>query len=114
MYWDQRLQIVVHKSLVAANIARNSQIVEGHEDAVCADKGKPEVNLAQSLVHHAAEHFREPEVRSAENAENGRNRHHQMEVSHHEVGGVKHDVNRGLCQEEAADPAADKHRDKTQ
>ena len=114
MHRNQVHQVIVGESLITADVAGDSQVVEGHEDAVSADEGQPEVDLAQSLVHHAAGHLGEPEEGSAEDAEDGGNRHHQVEVAHHEVGRVQHDVDGGLSQEEAADAAADEHRDETQ
>ncbi len=71
--------------------------------AVSSDEAAPEVNLAQCFVHHAAVHFGEPEICSRKDAEHCRHAHHQVEVADDEVGGVQHDVDRGLRQKEAAD-----------
>jgi hypothetical protein len=54
------------KARIAANVADQSEIVEGHEDAIGADEGEPEVQLAQSFVHHAPGHFAEPEIGAGE------------------------------------------------
>ena len=55
-------------------------------------------------------HLGKPEVGSGEDAEHGRNGHHQVEVADHKVSRMQHDVNRRLRQEESADPAAHEHR----
>src|SRR5271155_2349331 len=109
---DQRLGIVVDESLVAADASCNSQIGKRHKDAIGTDKGEPEVNLAQSFAHHATKHLGKPEISSSENTKDGCYPHHQMKVSDYEVGGVQHNVDRRLRQEETAYPATDKHRDK--
>ena len=67
------------------------------------------MKLAERLIHHPPKHLGEPEVGSGKNAEDGGYGHHQMEVTHHKVGGMQKDVKRGLRQEESADAAADKH-----
>ena len=108
---NQGLHILGCKRLVAADIAGESKVVEGHEDGISADEAAPEVNFAQCFIHHAAVHFGEPEIRSRKDAEHRRHTHHQVEVADHEVGRVQHDVNRGLRQKEAADASGDEHRD---
>ena len=50
----------------------------------------------------------------AENAENRRDGHHQMEMTDHEISGVEQDLDRGLRQEESAHAAADEQRDEAQ
>ena len=48
-----------------------------------------------------------PEVGAGEDAEDGRDAHHEVEVRDHEVRAVQVDVDRGLRQEEAAQASAD-------
>ena len=66
-----------------------------------------EVDLAQRLVHHPPEHFREPVESAGEHAEDGRHAHDHVEMAHHEVGVVEVQVQRRLAQEDAAQPAGD-------
>ena len=91
-------------------MAGQAQEVHGHEDAVDADEGEPEVDLAERLVQHPAEHLREPEVRGREDAEDRRHAHDQVEVRDHEVRVVQVQVERGLRQEEARQAAGDEQR----
>src|SRR5580692_2434791 len=113
MYRDKGLKVIIHEGLVATDIASQSQIMKRHEDGVSADKREPEMNLAQGLVHHAAEHLGKPEVGAGKDAEHRRYSHHHVEMSDHEIRGMQHDVNRRLRQEETAYSAGDKHRDET-
>ena len=106
--------IIIDKGLITAHIACHTQVVEWHEDAIRAHEAKPEMYFAQSLVHHSPGHLGEPEVGSGEDPENCRHRHHHVEVSHHEIGRVQHDVDRGLRQKKAADAAADEHGNEAQ
>src|ERR1700735_3085530 len=43
---DERDKVIVGESLIAANVARHSQVVERHEDAVGANEAEDEVGLA--------------------------------------------------------------------
>ena len=72
------------------------------------------MQFAEGLVHHVAGHLREPEVGAGEDAENGGHTHHHVEVSDDEVGGMEIDVDRWLREEEAADAAADEHRNEAE
>src|ERR1700675_647442 len=114
MHRDQRLQVVKYECRVAADSPSYSQIMERHENAICPHEAEPEMNLAQSFVHHASAHLGKPEISSRENPEHGGDAHHHVEMSHHEIGRVKHDVDRGLSQEEPTDTAAHEHRNKAQ
>src|SRR5208283_242026 len=71
MHRDQWDQVIVGKSLVAADVAGNSEVVERHKNAIGSDETQDEVGLAQSFVHHAPSHLREPEVSSGEDSEHG-------------------------------------------
>ena len=108
----QRLQEVVLVGVVdAPHVAGDADVVHGEERPVVGDEGEPEVPLAQRLVHHAAEHLREPEGGGAEDAEQGRPGHDQVEVGDHEEGVVEVDVGRALAQPDAGEPAADEEGD---
>ena len=111
---NQRNQVVVGERRVPPDIARQSQVVEWHEDAVRSDEREPEMQPSQSLIHHAAGHLGEPEICSGKNPEDGRYAHHHVEVTDYEVSRMQINVNRGLSQEESADTAADEHGDETQ
>src|ERR1700733_3245632 len=78
-----------------------------HEDAVDAKKRQPEMPFAQRFAHHAAEHFRKPEIGSGKNTEQRRNCHHEVKVSYDEICRVKISVERSMREVEAADPPAD-------
>src|SRR5437764_10997618 len=81
--------------------------VHRREDRVNTEEGEIEVDLAESLVQHATEHFREPIERAGEHAENGCHSHDHVEVPDHEISIMKIEVERGLAEEDAADSAAD-------
>src|SRR5437879_8392819 len=95
-------------------IALQLEVVEGHENAIGTDKGEPEMKLAQGLVHHAAGHLAEPEVRAGKDTEKGRHTHDHVEMADNEIGGVQDDVNGWLRQEKAANAAADEHGDESE
>src|SRR5580700_9136802 len=61
MHRNERLEVVVNERLIAAHVAREAEVMEGHEDAVSTHEAQPEMNLTERVVHHPAEHFREPE-----------------------------------------------------
>src|SRR6266404_4690462 len=65
------------------------------------------MKLAQTFVHHLAEHLGEPEIRTREHAENRRHSHNQMEVPDYEGGVVQRNVDRSLAEEETGDTARD-------
>ena len=111
---NQRLQEIIRKRRVAADISGHSQVMEGHKDAIRAYEAEPEMKLPQSFVHHSSGHLGEPEVGCRKDAEHGSDTHHHVEVADHEVSGMEHDVDRGLSQEEAAHAAADEHRNEAQ
>src|SRR5579872_6329891 len=106
---NQRLHELHYEGLVTADVSCQTKVMEWHEDAVGADEGEPEMNLAQSFVHHAPVHLGEPEVSAGKDAKHRGHAHHHVEVSNHEIGGVQHDVERGLSQEESTDAAGDEH-----
>ena len=89
MHRDQRYQIVVNERGVAAHVSGQSQIMHRHKNAINADKRQPEMPLAERVVHHAAEHFREPEISGCKHPEDRRHRHHKVKVSHHKVRRVE-------------------------
>src|ERR1022692_1660302 len=98
----QALQIIHARGLrVAPRMTGYAQEVHGNEDRVDADEGDPEVDLADGLVHHLAEHLREPEVAAGEDAEDGRHAHDHVKVRHHEVSIVKIGIEDRLSQNQA-------------
>src|ERR1700675_3658890 len=109
----QRGHEIVHKGGITAHVAHQSQIVEGHKDAVGADEGNPEVEHAESFVHHSPGHFRKPEIGSGEDGKDCSDSHDHVEMTDDEIGGVQIDVNRGLRKKESAYTAADKHGDES-
>ena len=111
---ERALHVVVGERRVAAHVAGEAEIVHRHEDAVDADEGQEEVPLPDRLVHHLAVHLREPEVRAGEDAEHRGDAHDEVEVADDEVRAVQVGVDRRLREEEAADAAADEHRDEAE
>ena len=106
---DQVLQIGELGELrVASRMPGHAQIVHRHEDRVGADKGEPEVNLGQALVHHASKHLREPVIGCGKDAEDGGHAHDQMEMANHEIGVMQRDIEHRLRQERTAQSAGDK------
>ena len=59
------------------------------------DERRPEVELAERLVHLAAGGLREPVVDAGEQREDRARRHHVVEVADHVVGVVQVDVGGG-------------------
>ena len=114
MQGKQRLQVIVDESRVAPNIPGKAQEMKWHEDTVDADKGEPKMYFTQGVIHHAAAHLGKPEICAGENAEDGRNTHHHVEVTDDKISAVKIDVQRGLREEETADTAGNKYRDEAQ
>src|SRR5208337_5154406 len=105
---------VVHKCRITANRACEAHQMHGHEDEVHAHKSQPEVHFAQPLVHHAAPQFRKPIVETGEGRKYGGEAHGEMEVAHHEAGGVQIGINCGLRQEKSTDSSTNEQRDKSQ
>ena len=99
---------------VTANAARDPDEMHRHEDAVGADEREPEMNFAQRLVHHAAKHFREPEISGGENSEDSGDAHHQVEVRDHVVGGVQHVIHRRLREKQTRKTAGNEQRNKAE
>ena len=87
-----------------------------HDEHAAEDDGdrhdrQPEVPLAERLVHHLAEHFREPEVDGDEGAEQDGCGHRQVKVADHEVGIVQEDIGGDGAQVEAREAAQTEHED---
>src|SRR5260370_37059833 len=62
MHGDQVLHEDDFRELrIAPDVTFKSDEVHRHEDAIDPNEGEPEMNLAQGLVHHAAEHLGKPE-----------------------------------------------------
>src|SRR5712672_461625 len=114
VHGHQRGHEVVDKGCKAADVTDQTEIMEGHKNAVGAYKGEPEVHSAERLIHHAAEHLGKPEVGAGQNAEDGRYSHDHVEMAYDEVSSVEIDVNGRLREEKAADPATNEHGDETE
>src|SRR2546426_3546588 len=114
MHRDKRLEEIICERGIAAHISGHSQVMEWHKDAICAHEAEPEMDSSQSLVHHSSGHLREPEVSCCEDAKHGRDTHHHVEMAHHEVSRMEHDIDGGLSQEEAAHATANEHRNEAQ
>src|SRR5271165_2575806 len=88
--------------------------MQGHENTVDEDETQPEVHFAEGFVHHAAPHFRKPVVEAGKSRKYGGEAHGEMEMAHHEAGGVQIGIDRRLRQEKATDSSADEERDETE
>src|SRR5262249_10465386 len=98
---DHRLHGIRDESLVATDIPGKSQIVKRHESAISAYERQHEVGLTESLVHHAAVHFRKPKIGARKDSEYRRDPHDHVKVPNYEISGVKHDVEAGLRQKKS-------------
>src|SRR5436309_12866347 len=102
----ERLQEVVLRRVVdAAHVAADAEDVHREEGPVEADEGEREMDLAERLVHHAAEHLREPVVDRGEGTEDAAPEDDVMDVCHDEVAVVDVDVDRRGRHEDAREPA---------
>src|SRR5712675_3484456 len=99
---------------MVSDVTDQTEIMEGHKNAVGAYKGEPEMHFAERLIHHAAEHLGEPEVGAGQNAKDGRYSHDHVEMAYDEVSSVEINVNGRLCEEKAADSATNEHGDETE
>src|SRR5260370_40602522 len=88
--------------------------VHGHEHALGAGKGSPEMKLAERFVQAAAKKFGEPEKQGAKNGERRRHAHDQMEMAGDEIvadGSGGEIVTR---QENPGESAGEKKRNETE
>ena len=104
-------EIIFGKRGVAARHAHQAHRVHRDEDRIDADERRPEMYVAELLIHHAPEHLGKPEIDAREHAEDGGHAHHQMEVSEHEVGVVHREIERRLTEHKSGDAARDEERD---
>src|ERR1700724_3827556 len=88
---NKRLHVIRCERLVTTDIAGQSDVMERHEDGVRAYKCQPEMDLADSLVHHASEHLREPEIGPGKDPEHRGHPHHHVEVPDHEISSMQQD-----------------------
>src|SRR5258708_26120640 len=70
---------------VRVRVRDEAEPVHGHEDAVDAGEGQPEMNFTERLVQAAAKHFGEPEEQRAKNGERGGDAHDEMEMAGNEI-----------------------------
>ena len=69
-----------------------------------ADEGDPEMDLAQRLVHHFAEHLGEPVDDGAEDSEQAPAEQHVMDVGDDEIGVVDEHIHRRGGHEDSDNP----------
>ncbi len=86
-------------------MASDAHDVERNEDRIDADESEPEMRGSQLFVHHPPEHLREPEVSSAEDAEDRGHAHNQVEVAGHEVSVIEMQIERSLTEHQSRDAA---------
>src|SRR5580704_15517834 len=109
MHRYQGYQIIVNERGVAAHVSGQSEIMHRHKNAINADERQPEMPLAERVVHHAAEHFRKPEISGCKHPEDRCHRHHEVKMGDHEICAVQIDVQRRLRQKKTADSSANKY-----
>ena len=85
--------------------AAQPEVVLGEERQVEADEHEDERQLAQPLVQLLAGELGEPVVDAREGGEHRPAEEHVVEVGHHEIGVVQLEVQRGLGQHDAGEPA---------
>src|SRR2546425_1098109 len=71
------------------------------------------MNLPEPLIHHSPEHFREPIVGRAENSEDRRHAHNQMEMANHKISIVQRNIQHWLSQERPAESTRYEQRNKS-
>ena len=81
-----------------------------HKDRVRSGERKKEVHPSPGLVHHPAEHLREPVICTSEHAEDRSNTHDQMKVTDHKRCIVQRNIKHRLCQERPAQSSRDEQR----
>ena len=99
---------------IAARVAGETGEMHGQKCAVSPDERQVEVQLAEALVQHAAEHQRKPVERAGEYAEQRRDAHHQVKVRHHEIRVVKIGVELRLAEKQSGQAAGDEDRDESE
>ncbi|MND51374.1 hypothetical protein D3C80_423610 [compost metagenome] len=82
------------------------------EHQVHADEHDPEMQLADRLVIHVAEHFREPVIPGGKDGEDRAERQDVVEMGHDVIGVVKRAVEAGIGQLHAGDAANGEQEDK--
>ena len=85
------------------------EIVHGQESAIEENERQNEMNLAPSLVHHAAEHFWEPEVDRSEYAEKTSAEQHIVNVGHYEISVVDKEIDRSRSHENSTQTSDHEH-----
>src|SRR5260370_23362260 len=98
---------------VLTGVPRHTGIVHWHEDRVRAYKADEKMPPCQRLVHHPAEHFREPIIGGGKYTEDGRHAHNQVKVGGHESCVVQLNVKHRLRQERTANPTGNKERNES-
>src|SRR5947207_7851458 len=105
----QRLEeLVFSKLCIPAGHPGNSHRMHRNEDAINADEGDPEMELAESFVEEAAKHLGKPEVNGRKHPEDRSDTHHQMKMSSHEVSIVHWEIQGCLAQHQPCYSPGDK------
>ena len=89
------------EALVVARLSGEAGKVHGEEGSVGRDKGDPEVELAQSLIHQATGHQGKPVIDAGENREDSSHGHHEVKVRDYEERVVQIGIERRLGQDRA-------------
>src|SRR5882724_9957037 len=88
-------QVLVNERIGdAAHHSPKTELVHREERQVEKDESQEELNLAYFLVEHPAKHFREPEIKRAEERHDASAKENVMDVSDDEVGVMDEQVHR--------------------
>ena len=86
---DEIEPVPAHAIAIGVDAARHAQQagdMHREEAEIEADEHGPEIPLSQTLIHHFAGEFREPEIGRAHHRENVDSDQHVMQMRHHEIG----------------------------
>ena len=91
-----------------AGNSSQSHKVHWEKDAEQRNKGQPEMDVAQSRIHHTAKHLWEPLVHPSKESKGGGTSHYQVEVSCNKVGIMKWDIQGSVSEVDTGDSSNDK------
>src|SRR5207247_1628012 len=104
---------ILRRVVNSTHLPADADNVHRKEHAVNADESQPKMNLSERFIHEPAEHFREPEIQTAECRKQRSNCHHKMEVGDDEISILKLNIRRRGPEKNSAQSAAHKHRHDT-
>ena len=104
-------EVGLPQGVVTARHTQEAEIVHGQIDGVSAEEGEPEMHLGHALVIHPAGDLGIPVIDGGEQHQHRRHPHHHVEVSHHEVGVGKGQVDHHIAEEQPGQPAVDEGED---